>query len=342
MSNYLGFQPSDTPNYYFVSYDNEDAERVGLIASRLSHSNVPLWYDYGIEYGEKWEAKISEKLSNTSGMILFFTKAILMKENSYVRKEYTMATDYFHKKLYIVLLDEIEKNDVPVNKVSWWIDIQEQQCINLVGVTDYAQIVKKITEALGVATHEDKMNQMIVNYRSLYDVGMMKEAEEYLAEYLKGQTLFGKAKCIADICTSNIEGIQIESSAVAINARSPLPLLDHRGRKIEFLDRYIQRKFDNVVFTFGQITVAHRFQGGDMDVINIWKNDKNIHTVLLANAVLQGAYYDRLEDIIYLVYHSEFFDGSDYNLYLGVSTVENPAKKAICNDFSRLVFLRKY
>jgi hypothetical protein len=63
MSNYLGFEPCNKPNYYFVSYNSEDAERVGLIAQRLSHSNVPLWYDYGINYGEGWEAKISEKNS---------------------------------------------------------------------------------------------------------------------------------------------------------------------------------------------------------------------------------------------------------------------------------------
>ena len=36
MSNYLGFEPSECPEYYFVSYNNEDAVRVGEIAGRLA------------------------------------------------------------------------------------------------------------------------------------------------------------------------------------------------------------------------------------------------------------------------------------------------------------------
>lgn len=52
MSNYLVFEPSDRPYYYFVSYNNDDAGRVGKTAQLLSHSGLPLWYDYGIEYDE--------------------------------------------------------------------------------------------------------------------------------------------------------------------------------------------------------------------------------------------------------------------------------------------------
>ena len=74
MSNFLGFEPCQKPNYFFVSYNNEDTERVGLIAPRISHSNVPLWYDYGIDYGEEWENIISEKISHSKAVLLFFTK----------------------------------------------------------------------------------------------------------------------------------------------------------------------------------------------------------------------------------------------------------------------------
>jgi spore maturation protein SpmB len=55
-----------------------------------------------------------------------------------VRKEYTMATEYFDKKVYVVILDQVEKREIPFDKVPFWIDIQEKQCINAIGITDAA------------------------------------------------------------------------------------------------------------------------------------------------------------------------------------------------------------
>ena len=151
MSNYLGFDPNECSEYYFVSYNNEDAARVGEIAGRLYQDRIPLWYDHGIEYGEKWETKISAKLARCKAVLLFFTKGILQKENSYVRKEYTMATEYFDKKVYVVILDKVEKREIPFDKVPFWIDIQEKQCINVIGITDAAAVAQKIKEAIGAS-----------------------------------------------------------------------------------------------------------------------------------------------------------------------------------------------
>ena len=74
MSNYLGFEPTDGPEFYFVSYNNEDADRVGPVAGMMAHSGIPLWYDYGIEYGEKWSAIINSKIAGSKAVILFFTR----------------------------------------------------------------------------------------------------------------------------------------------------------------------------------------------------------------------------------------------------------------------------
>ena len=65
MSTYLGFKPTEDPNYYFVSYNSEDVSRVGSIAETVSRSGISLWYDYGIEYGETWETTIAERIQNT-------------------------------------------------------------------------------------------------------------------------------------------------------------------------------------------------------------------------------------------------------------------------------------
>ena len=91
---YLGFRASDNPKYYFLSYNSEDADRVGEIASQMSRAGIELWYDKGIEYGEKWERTIAEKIYGCQAVVLFFTRGILYKENSYVEKEYKMALKF--------------------------------------------------------------------------------------------------------------------------------------------------------------------------------------------------------------------------------------------------------
>jgi hypothetical protein len=86
MSAYLGFQPTENPVYYFVSYNTEDSSRVGEIAKTMSYSGINLWYDHGIEYGDNWEITITEKIQNAQAIILFFSKGILQKNHSYVQK----------------------------------------------------------------------------------------------------------------------------------------------------------------------------------------------------------------------------------------------------------------
>ena len=128
MACYLGFRPSDNPKYYFLSYNSEDADRVGEIAGQMSRAGIALWYDKGIEYGEKWERTIAEKIYGCQAVVLFFTRGILDKEDSFVEKEYKMARTY-RKNVYVVMMDEIDHRDVPTGKMFWWNEIMELQCI---------------------------------------------------------------------------------------------------------------------------------------------------------------------------------------------------------------------
>lgn len=100
------------------------------IAKTMSHSGINLWYDHGIEYGDNSEITITERIQNVQAVILFFTKGILKKNNSYVQREYKIATQFYDRKVYVIMLDEIKKEEIPVAKVAWWIDINEKQCIN--------------------------------------------------------------------------------------------------------------------------------------------------------------------------------------------------------------------
>ncbi|MBR3597835.1 MAG: toll/interleukin-1 receptor domain-containing protein [Clostridia bacterium] len=159
MACYLGFQPTDEKEYYFVSYNSEDVGKIGPIVQKLNDSAVPLWYDYGLEYGEKWESQISSKIKDAKAIILFFTKGILSKDESYVRKEYDIATEYFGKKVYVILLDKINNNDISFDMIPWWYEIKKRQCVVASEIENLEEICNEIKKAI-------KADNNIVNYKN--------------------------------------------------------------------------------------------------------------------------------------------------------------------------------
>lgn len=107
MARYLGFDASKKEEgYYFISYNSEDADRIGALALQMHNAGIDLWYDAGIEYGSKWEESIGEKIANSRAMLFFFTKGMLSKEDSYAIKEYRIASKQ-GKNIYIYLVDEV-------------------------------------------------------------------------------------------------------------------------------------------------------------------------------------------------------------------------------------------
>ena len=71
-----------------------------------------IWYDYGLEIGFKWEKQIADNLQACEAVIMFFSKKIFNKEDSYVRIEYDIAKQ-FGKVVYVVLLEDIDDHSVP-------------------------------------------------------------------------------------------------------------------------------------------------------------------------------------------------------------------------------------
>lgn len=342
MSCYLGFSPTDKPNYFFVSYNSEDIDRVGPIAQRVFRSNVPLWYDHGLEYGEKWELQITQRIKDCQAVILFFTKGILEKKNSYVRKEYEMATKYFDRKVYVVMLDAIENKDVPYDKVPWWIDLQERQSIVAAGVDDLDAIANRILKAIGMHSHEEKMNLLIQNYKELHEEGRHEDAERYLAEYLRGNALVDRGRLMASIVSGSIENISLVESCEIITGKLAEPLIDHMGQKVSFFFECSRLMLGQTCFTFGNSMVFHRGTRGDAHIINIWRGDENIYTIGgLVEAADMHIYYESIGDVIYICYHSvkEEMRGGELceDIYWNVSILEDPMNTAVCTDLKWLV-----
>lgn len=129
MSRDLGFIATSALNYFFLSYNSEDYDRVGLLARKINDAEINLWYDHGLKYGDKWEQIICERIADSLGVVLFFTEGILIKEESYVEKEFAIAKK-MGKPVYVVLVDEIKEDywKKYVKKASFLVDIDKLQC----------------------------------------------------------------------------------------------------------------------------------------------------------------------------------------------------------------------
>lgn len=151
MSNYFGFEPTDEPNYFFISYNSEDVELISPILLGLKDI-LPLWYDIGISYGEDWNQQIAERIEQAEAVLLFVTRGIFLKgTKSYVYKEYEMAKEFFGKKIHIIIMEQIKNSIIPKEMLAWWIEIRHVQCIQGYQLSR-SEIIAEIRKAVGLNT----------------------------------------------------------------------------------------------------------------------------------------------------------------------------------------------
>ena len=158
MARSLGISYTEQEPFYFISYNSEDEERVSAFARKLELLGVPMWYDRGIKVGAEWEIEIAERIENCSAVIMFLSKNIFLKENSYVHKEYELATEYSQKDVYIIMLDQIQKPEVPIRFRSWWTNVTRRQCINTFELESFADCAKLLVESIGI----ENLNQVLI------------------------------------------------------------------------------------------------------------------------------------------------------------------------------------
>ena len=126
MSRDLNFEATKSGRYYFLSYNSEDTKRVSDYSLKLIKSGIPLWYDKGLIYGDKWEETIGDKISKSLGIVFFFSLGMLEKDDSYAIKEFYIAKK-LGKEIFIVLLDQPTKDLYKIypKKSSFLIDVEQ-------------------------------------------------------------------------------------------------------------------------------------------------------------------------------------------------------------------------
>ena len=148
MSSYLGFQPTTSSPYYFVSYSSEDAAKVGPVAQILSQK-IPLWYDYGLTYGERWGKEIADHIENAEAVLVFLSKKVFEKGlDSYVYTEYQMAKNFFQKPIIIIQNESITRTDITNELLGWWIELNRYQNIIRHANTTNESLASQILKAV--------------------------------------------------------------------------------------------------------------------------------------------------------------------------------------------------
>jgi len=115
MAEFWGFDQVDTDGLIFTSYNSLDWRRVAPVALELRKLGVPVWYDYGLEAGtSEWGTQITRHIKKSSALVIFVTKGIFDREESYVIEEYEEAKMY-GKPVIPVFLDNVVAADFFVN-----------------------------------------------------------------------------------------------------------------------------------------------------------------------------------------------------------------------------------
>ena len=171
MSCYFGFDPIDSNDYYFISYNSSDAKRVGKIVREMYFLGIPLWYDRGLIPGEEWEKQIAEKIRNCSEVIIFITKKLMKRKDSYVRKEYSLAV-YNNKPIHFVYLDNIRFDKCSVSQKNWFAEIEFVKKICVYKCNGIIDIINKMDNKIRFTKNpnlikEKKKKIIIKNHMSI-------------------------------------------------------------------------------------------------------------------------------------------------------------------------------
>lgn len=211
MATDFGFLPSRQTDAFFISYSTTDASRIAPIVRDMNSRGVPLWYDYGLEYGREWEKQITEHIAACRGVILFMTKQLLQKKGlSYVRMEYDIARKDYDKTVYVALLDDIGSRDVIPEHKMWWREISYLHCItNATAQTIMTAIGYTVADA---PSSHDSMTAEEYNRKGddyYYGRnGVTKDYAQAVRYYrLAADQGSAKAQCNLGFCYANGQGV---------------------------------------------------------------------------------------------------------------------------------------
>ena len=175
MATDLGVKVTTEGKYYFISYNTEDKLLVSKYLKAMDDAGMPVWYDYGIDVGDRWEEVIAEKILGCEAVIMFISSNIFKKKESFVHKEWTIAKRR-KKNIYLIRLDEIDESKIPPLYDFWWSDICSKQTLFAYEL-DFDVCVDRILQSVGYSRElvEEAPAISLVNDDFEIEEGVLKE-----------------------------------------------------------------------------------------------------------------------------------------------------------------------
>ena len=332
MSRYLGVPSTDKGLYYFISYNSEDENRVKEFVKIMHRYNSPFWYDDGLKTGEAWEESIATHIRDSEGMILFMSKKLLSKPNSYVYLEYKMAREAFNKKVYVVLLDEIKNDEVPPNFLGWWFRLTQLQCIEAYS-TNEEVIYKNVERILLDCGYSLDSKENALRLKEKFN-NLTKEEkeivmEDYLSSMLSSQENLSKAKLFAEL---------VMTGALVSLEDNP------------YIEKGLSIKVKDVSFDIDIYEPYHSWKVFDVERIDLYKNNERVYIAFgLISVNNIWMFYEEQTDKLFISYatvskeeaniwDSKDRQGEDYTpkRQLGIIIIDNPLVDPVGHNFPNL------
>lgn len=330
MARDLGVGSSNIGQYYFISYTNADQALVAPIVKALKRRNVDFWYDGGILTGQQWETSIADNIQNCEAVIMFLSKNTFGNEKTYVKKEYDIAV-IRQKRIYTVLLDDIQPAEVPNAFLSWWIDLQTVQCLKACDFETPDDLVFKLCKDLGCCEDAgEKLKLFKEKFGALSDAEKNSVLDDYLAMFENSEAIQAKTSVFVHMITDGFKGMDIEKSGMF------LTLFDKARYKL---------KVGDTVFRAESEDVFHP-PWGSAEKSTVYRDREKIYIVGgLCNVSDEKIFYDERDDLLFVCIVSEpieeiekYMKNRDYEpkKAVGVVAIERPLGDAVAHYYKNI------
>ena len=109
--------------YCYISCDSSDNARAAAICREITALGGKYCHDDGRFTGEEWRKQITDRITGSVAYIIFVSKALMARENRFVRNEFFFAGKA-GKPMYAVMLDEILPEDIDGSLKKWYEEIR--------------------------------------------------------------------------------------------------------------------------------------------------------------------------------------------------------------------------
>ncbi len=151
MASYFGFDACSTDSglpYVFISYKNEDCERVAVYAKYLHDNGINVWYDNGLHAGTDWESHLMDVIENPNCKAVLLFVSANVAESTVIPLETTQARICKKPTVAVYLEGGLDLESILSKAIK--IYVEQRQSVNAY-IGSQESVCKEILEAAAKA-----------------------------------------------------------------------------------------------------------------------------------------------------------------------------------------------